>query len=1552
NNGDYTITDVAPGDYTIEISKTGYITATITLVVITADDITGRNHALAPVAATYTVSGTVSDDSTDAGLAGATVQLKNNGSAVGAPATTDASGNFTISGVAPNGYTIQVSKEGYGTVEGTVTVNNADLPNNQFTLRPINTAGFILKLGDTELNPTTTTEISGNGYSYTYNSSTLSGTLALNDYSNTGVSRTTDTNNDVIQSALFANFPLTITLGDGTSNSLNAGDATDAYSAGIYMDGAATLHILGSGATLTATGGTAMSEDTSSYGIYGDEIFVDGGTLTAVNSTAEINNASINANAVTVTDGSLVAQGYKYGIVCGDLTVSGSGTVTATAAVDGIHVKDTLTVSENGNVTGEATGSASGLYSTGIQAKEFILNDKAIVTGIGGAVSGEYASSYGIYAENNGITVNGGTLFGRGGNATGTNSNSYGVHLSFLSKPTIRGGVIIGIAGTGVDTSAGLSAKSQDSNTVLYVSQNSDGTELTALPSGKEVTDYPYAVNYIPEATDSAFFRDGVRLSANSNSIKIPTENSSTIRYQFKILDQLNIPMNTSVTWGQGGTMPTGVSAGVANASGIPITVASTATTGSFGLIATTGEGTDETRATLTVNIVDKVDVSSDISFENGSGTYTGSGLTHETAVFNGTESGTGSFTYTYAVPIDSTGDLDTNGKPLGAGAYNVTAVYEDDTQRGEATATFTVNKATPVITGVRAVNTTVYPTSYVVLNHTDSHVGRLTLDDGQALTVGTKDYNWTFTPTDAENYNNATGTISITVVEDNIVSLTVTTPPSKTTYRHGETLDKTGLVLTATLTSGSTVRVGHNDMSVTYQNGNAFVAGDTSVTLGYGGLTATQAVTVNKVDYTGIKAVSTTVLSAGQSATLTLPNLPDGAYYVSASDGGGAITMTDIALGVESSGAEFLVYTAPASTAGQTGTITITVTGATYYNDYTVTVTVTSTDKTPQDISYAVGAVSKTYGEIYTNELTKTTVNGDITYASDDTAVATVNRSTGEVTLKGAGTATITATAQETATHAEAAASYTITVAKRAILVKPRDFTIKSNENMPTFDWSIFGIAVNDNLVPTNPDAIAMQAQENGVPLTTVKVGTFDIVFTTAPTFAEAVNNNYNITIGTGTLTVTQYNSGGGGSGGGGSTGGGSNTTVTTPPSTTENPNPPTEVIVAVKPAVSGDTVSADVSEKTVDNAITKAQAEAKKHGTSENGIMVEIKVDTKNTKAENITTGLPKESVDALVKAGAKELRITSEIADISLNLDTLKEIQKQVGADVKVTAKKVDNNTLSSEAKKIVGNRPVYDFAITGTNGKKVTDFGSGSVSVSIPYTLGANENAANVVAYYIDSNGNITEMPNSVYDPVTKTLSFVTDHFSRFAVGYKAINVKFTDITNHWAKDSIEFVAARGLLKGTGDNKFSPNTSMTRGMFVTALGRLAEIDPAKYTKSSFTDVKADAYYMPYVEWASKNGIVNGIGDGKFAPEQSITREQMAVIMANYAKAIGFELSKVHAENIFADSAKISSYAKDAVKAMQMAGVLAGKNGNKFDPQGTATRAEVSAVLKCVL
>ena len=430
-----------------------------------------------------------------------------------------------------------------------------------------------------------------------------------------------------------------------------------------------------------------------------------------------------------------------------------------------------------------------------------------------------------------------------------------------------------------------------------------------------------------------------------------------------------------------------------------------------------------------------------------------------------------------------------------------------------------------------------------------------------------------------------------------------------------------------------------------------------------------------------------------------------------------------------------------------------------------------------------------------------------------------------------------------------------------------------------------------------------------------------------------------------------TYTGGGGSGSGGGSSSNDNSSPVIVTPPAP-DKPNSPTQGEIKVPGIVDGKgNVTVSLTDKTVTDAFNKALAEAKKNDTEQNGITVVLRVDTGNKTGSNVTVNLPKAVQDTII---AKKIVNTIVVVDnpdirVGMDLATVQEINKQAKSDVNITATRGDSSKLTGDAKKAIGSRPVFDLKVNYGNGKEVSSFGAGSVSVTIPYTLGANEKAGNVQAVYVDAKGKVHWLTNSVYDSVEKVLRFSTDHFSTYGIGYKQTNTAFTDIAGHWAKGDIEFVVSRGLFSGTSETKFSPNTAMTRGMFVTALGRLANADVSGYTKSSFTDVKGDAYYMGYIEWASKNNIVNGVGNGRFVPDQSITREQMAVIMSNYAKTIGYTLPKVHIENIFTDNAKINTYAKEAVKQMQMAGVISGKNSNLFDPQGTATRAEVSAVLR---
>ncbi len=434
-----------------------------------------------------------------------------------------------------------------------------------------------------------------------------------------------------------------------------------------------------------------------------------------------------------------------------------------------------------------------------------------------------------------------------------------------------------------------------------------------------------------------------------------------------------------------------------------------------------------------------------------------------------------------------------------------------------------------------------------------------------------------------------------------------------------------------------------------------------------------------------------------------------------------------------------------------------------------------------------------------------------------------------------------------------------------------------------------------------------------------------------------------FNGAIKTGTYT------GGSSSGSGGSSGGGSGGGTVTPP-TEAKPSAPTESEIKVDGKVDANgSVTVTLPEKTVDEAIKKAEDEARKNGNLDNGVTLVLNV-RGGGSAGSVTVNLPKTTQETIISKKIVNTVIVVNNPDIKIGMDlsAVTSINTQAKADVNITATKQDNSKLTGNAKTAIGARPVFDLRVNYGGGKQVADFDGGSVSVAIPYTLGAGEKAGGVYAVYVDGSENVQWLTSSVYDAENKVLRFNTNHFSTYGVGYQA-PADFTDIAGHWAEEDIQFVVNRGLLSGTGAAAFSPNTAMTRGMFVTALGRLAGADVSGYKQSSFTDVKADAYYMSYVEWAAKNGIVKGTTSATFAPDNAVTREQMAVMVANYAKAIGFELPKAHAQNTFVDAATISPWAADSVKAMQMAGVLAGKNVNRFDPQGTAARAEAAATLR---
>ena len=174
--------------------------------------------------------------------------------------------------------------------------------------------------------------------------------------------------------------------------------------------------------------------------------------------------------------------------------------------------------------------------------------------------------------------------------------------------------------------------------------------------------------------------------------------------------------------------------------------------------------------------------------------------------------------------------------------------------------------------------------------------------------------------------------------------------------------------------------------------------------------------------------------------------------------------------------------------------------------------------------------------------------------------------------------------------------------------------------------------------------------------------------------------------------------------------------------------------------------------------------------------------------------------------------------------------------------------------------------------------------------------------------------------------------------------------FKDVdTGKWYHVSIDYVLTHSIMNGVSGTSFAPNSNLTRGMLVQILFNL-EGKPQS-ASTSFSDVKADAWYAKAVGWAAANKVVTGYADGTFRPNAAVTREQAAAILYRYAQSKGIDVSVGEDTNIlsYADALQASEYAISALQWAVGAGVLNGKSGNLLAPTGTATRAEIAVIMQ---
>jgi hypothetical protein len=338
-------------------------------------------------------------------------------------------------------------------------------------------------------------------------------------------------------------------------------------------------------------------------------------------------------------------------------------------------------------------------------------------------------------------------------------------------------------------------------------------------------------------------------------------------------------------------------------------------------------------------------------------------------------------------------------------------------------------------------------------------------------------------------------------------------------------------------------------------------------------------------------------------------------------------------------------------------------------------------------------------------------------------------------------------------------------------------------------------------------------------------------------------------------------------------------------------------------------------------------------------------VSVDVSAIKDARAVTFTPKTGLSDVAQAGLRVV-ILFPNGEISLNAAASKSLVAQAeGTEITIEVIKTGAGALTpAQTAALPQDAEPYVISIY-SRGEYIHTY-AGEILVSVPY---AGRLPAG--AWYMKDDG-VKEKVPSVYNSADKAVTFRPPHLSRYVVGYAGDKWEnpFADVAlDDWFYGDVEYATEYGIFKGTSETTFEPRAQMTRAMFVTALYRMSG-SPAVKQNAGFNDVDGESWYGDAVSWAARSGIVNGVGDNKFAPDRPITRQELVTSLYRYAVFNGTGPTGNWASRIpFDDVADIADWATEAVMWATQKGIVTGKPGNMFDPRGTATRAEAAAALR---
>ncbi|NOU79450.1 hypothetical protein GC101_11235 [Paenibacillus sp. LMG 31459] len=407
-----------------------------------------------------------------------------------------------------------------------------------------------------------------------------------------------------------------------------------------------------------------------------------------------------------------------------------------------------------------------------------------------------------------------------------------------------------------------------------------------------------------------------------------------------------------------------------------------------------------------------------------------------------------------------------------------------------------------------------------------------------------------------------------------------------------------------------------------------------------------------------------------------------------------------------------------------------------------------------------------------------------------------------------------------------------------------------------------------------------------------------------------------------------------------------------TSTPVSTLSPGVPSAVLPSASaspvptatPAISG---TVEVIAQAATNGVFRAEVteellKAAIQGTTGNTLTLDM---IGGQEARQLELVLPARLIKEALTRKIENLRIDTSIASLILSTRALAGNIPNEAKVISLTLTIADQSILTAETASKLGNHEIIHYSLA-VDGQELSSAGAGITRLLLKYKLESGQNPGKVIAYAIDSSGKAIIIKNGRYNAASQQVEAVPAGYNTFSAVYSGVS--FNDTAKLvWANSSIEALAARGIINGTGGGGFKPNAKVTRAEFIKMLMGTFDFQ-ATDAELSFKDAAAGAWYSEAIRTAHSLGIVQGGADGNFGINAEISRQDIAVMIYRAAKVLNAELGADQAGIKFKDEQRIAAYAVEAVGRMHASGIINGVSAGNFDPQGKATRAQSAVII----